>query len=299
MIRWLWRSCRLALLPAACGLLLLGAPAPQAQAQAPAPGDYSQATHAVEETRGQLVRMRDGVRISVDIYRPKAEGPHASILSITPYDNNGPRETARWYATRGYVVVLADSRGRFDSEGDWDPFTPHHKTDGYDLVTWMAAQEWSNGAVGMIGGSYGGWTQWWTASEVPPALKAIAPQVAPPDQLYNIPYQNGILHGVFLDWAAWMSGRTGQLVDNSGAYGGGFSNSRSTDLLHTPYIDINRARGLVDAPWFEHWINSNLSTSDYWQQISYQGEENYRRMTVPSLNMTGWFDADYPGSPMN
>ena len=267
--------------------------------QAPAAGDYSAATFAVTETRGDLVAMRDGVRLSVDIYRPDAPGRSAGILSITPYDNNGPRERARWFAKRGYVVVLADSRGRFDSEGEWDPFTAHHKTDGYDLVEWMAKQDWSNGRVGMIGGSYGGWTQWWTASEVPPSLKAIAPQVAPPDQLYNIPYQNGVLHGVFLDWAAWMSGRTGQTVDTTGAYGGGFANTRATDLLHTPYIDINRARGLRNSPWFESWIRSNLSTADYWRKISYQSKESYGRMTVPSLNMTGWFDADHPGSPMN
>jgi putative CocE/NonD family hydrolase len=56
---------------------------------------------------------------------------------------------------------------------------------------------------------------------------------------------------------------------------------------------------MVDSPWYDTWIRSNLSTADYWKKISYQGKENYSRMTVPALNMTGWFDADYPGSPMN
>ena len=267
------------------------------EAQRPDAGNYSPANYEVQETRSVMVTMRDGVRVSVDLYRPVAPGPQAGILYITPYDNTGIKARARWFAQRGYAVIAADSRGRYDSEGDWDPFTPHHKTDGYDLVEWIAKQPWSNGRVGMIGGSYSGWTQWWTASQVPPALKAIAPQVAPPDQFENIPYQNGIMLGPFVDWAAWMSGRTAQVVD-TGAYGG-YTTTRARDLRHTPYLTLNQARGLAFAPWWETWIKSNLSTDPYWKGIAYQGAEHYARMTVPALNMTGWFDADFPGSPMN
>ena len=266
-------------------------------AQRPDARNYSTAQYQVVETRSIMVTMRDGVRVSVDLYRPAAPGPQAGILYITPYDNAGIRARARWFAERGFAVIAADSRGRFDSEGDWDPFTPNHKTDGYDLVEWIAKQPWSNGRVGMIGGSYSGWTQWWTASQAPPALKAIAPQVAPPDQMENIPYQNGIMLGAFVDWAGWMSGRTAQVVD-SGPYGG-YTNTRARDLWHTPYLTLNEARGLAFAPWWETWIRANLSTHPYWRGISYQGPENYAQMTVPALNMTGWFDADFPGSPMN
>ncbi len=266
-------------------------------AQRPEAGNYSTAQYRVAETRSVMVTMRDRVRVSVDLYRPVAPGPQAGILYITPYDNAGVRARARWFAERGFAVIAADSRGRFDSEGDWDPFTPNHKADGYDLVEWIAKQPWSNGRVGMIGGSYSGWTQWWTASQAPPALKAIAPQVAPPDQMENIPYQNGIMLGPFVDWAGWMSGRTAQVVD-SGPYGG-YTNTRARDLWHTPYLTLNEARGLAFAPWWETWIRANLSTHPYWKAISYQGPENYARMTVPALNMTGWFDADFPGSPMN
>jgi putative CocE/NonD family hydrolase len=267
------------------------------RAQAPDAGSYSQAQYTVKESRGHRVPMRDGVHLSVDIYKPAAAEKLPGILSITPYDNTGPREQARWFAKRGYVVVVADSRGRYDSEGVWDPFTAKHKTDGYDLVEWIAKQDWSNGRVGMIGGSYGGWTQWWTASAVPPSLKAIAPQVAPPDHFYNAPYQEGVLVGWTQDWAAWMAGRTGQIVD-TGAYGG-FTNTRAQDLMQTPYVDLLKNRGDMDAPWYDTWIRSNRSTDEYWKAISYQGKDNYSRMTVPTLNMTGWFDADYPGSPMN
>ena len=286
------RSARNVLLVLSC---LAGALA--ASAQAPSAGDYSPATFAVKETRGRRVPLRDGVRLSVDVYEPDTPGPHAGILSITPYDNNGMRERARWFAKRGYVVVAADARGRYDSEGDWDPFTAQHKTDGYDLVEWMAKQPWSNGRVGMIGASYGGWTQWWTASQVPAALKAIAPAVTPADGFRNFPYQEGVLVAVTLDWAAMMSGRVQQTVAD-GPYGG-WANRRYGDFLQTPYVDVNRRRGLVDAPWFEKWIRQNHSTDPYWSAIAYQNAESWSKISVPSLNFTGWFDAAFSGTAAN
>src|SRR5258708_246600 len=127
-------------------------------AQRPAAGKYSFEEHSVAAVRGVRVSMRDGVRLSVDVYRPEAEGRFPGLLIQTPYNNNslGIMNRARWFARRGYAVVLADSRGRFDSDGEWDPFSPLHKTDGYDLVEWIAAQAWCSGRVGTLGQSYGG-----------------------------------------------------------------------------------------------------------------------------------------------
>jgi putative CocE/NonD family hydrolase len=243
--------------------------------------------------------MRDGIRLSVDVYRPAGAGRHPGILAITPYDNNGPgwRQRARWFARRGYAVAVADSRGRYDSEGDWDPFDARHKADGHDLVEWLAGQPWCSGKVGMLGASYSGWAQWWTAIQAPPSLKAIVPEVAPPDQFRNAPYQEGVLVGWMMDWAATMSGRTAQVVAD-GPYGG-FATTRDRDLLRTPYLGLNQRRGALDAPWFSTWLRQNLAGADYWRAIAYQGEENYRRVTVPSLAVTGWFDANFPGSPLN
>ena len=181
--------------------------------QAPDAGSYSAAQFEVKATRGHLARMRDAVRLSVDVFRPKTDGRFPAILIITPYSNNpGYQGRGSWFAQRGYVVAVADSRGRNDSEGTWDPFSPKHKTDGYDLVEWLAAQPWCDGNVGMMGLSYMGWAQWWTASQAPPSLRAIVPEVAPPDAFYNIPYQNGVLVGVMLDWAGNRAGRVDQSI---------------------------------------------------------------------------------------
>lgn len=285
----------------ACVWLIAIAASP-AQAQKPEPGDCSKPTHAVREIVGQMVEVRDGVRLSVDLYLPKGEGRYPVIFAHVPYDNRaagwwGP-DRGRWFAARGYVYAAADFRGRYDSEGTFDIFDHRHKTDGYDLVEWLAKQPWSSGNVGMTGPSYLGWVQWWTASEAPPSLKAIAPEVAPPDPFHNGPYQDGILVCWGMDWGAgMMAGRTNQTI-GPGAFHG-WANKRADDFMHLPYVDLPKVKGAAHAPWFETWIRENLATADYWRRISYQGEEHYSRMTVPSLNITGWFDANFPGSPMN
>ena len=273
------------------------------RAQKPDPGRYSEATYKVKLTVGVMVTMRDGVRLSVDVYRPDAPGRFPVILQHTPYDNQSggswfgtPR--ARWFAERGYVFAISDFRGRYDSEGEFDIFDARHKTDGYDLIEWLARQPWSTGRVGMTGPSYLGWSQWWAASEAPPSLKAIAPEVAPPDQFHNGPYQGGILVCWAVDWGAGtMAGRTNQTI-GEGAYGG-WANNRVEEYMQTPYIDIPKLKGAAHAPWFEKWIRQNLATGDYWKGISYQGSEKYARITVPSLAITGWFDANFPGSSIN
>lgn len=268
-------------------------------AQAPNAGEDPGEQYPVHRTLGHRVPMRDGVTLSVDVYRPAAEGRFPAILFHTPYSNNSPGvvQRAKWFARRGFAMAISDVRGRFDSEGAWNPFNPLHKTDGYDLVEWLAARPWCSGKVGMLGPSYSGWTQWWTATQAPPSLAAIVPEVAPPDQFDNAPYQHGVLVGWTMDWLGMMSGRTMQVVDD-GAYNG-FTNTRAADLLILPYVELNRRRGLLDCPWFEPMFRNHLSTAQPWQAIAYQGEANYRRMTVPSLAISGWFDANFPGTPMN
>lgn len=283
----------------AIGLFILAsAHAQPVAAQPAAPDGNKPAVHLIEQ-RGQKVMMRDGVALSVALYRPAVVAPVPAILTITPYGKGDAERTAqaRWFAERGYAVVVADMRGRFDSDGQWDPFDARHKTDGYDLIDWISKQPWNDAKVGMIGISYLGWTQWWTASQAPPALKAIVPIMAPPDPMQNLPYQQGLLKGVFVDVSACLSGRVMQIVGPSSYCG--FRETRARDLMHTPYVDINHSRGMLDAPWFDDVIRSNLSSSDYYKAIGYQGPEAYSKIVVPSLNVAGWFDEDQPGAPMN
>ncbi|WP_437222270.1 CocE/NonD family hydrolase [Planctomicrobium sp. SH661] len=265
----------------------------------PDAGDYSPVKHEVIEELDASAPMRDGISLKIDIFRPRDEGKYPAILLTTPYGKGRYGERAKNFASRGYVVINADVRGRFESGGEWDPFTPLHKQDGYDLVEWIAAQPWCSGKVGMYGSSYMGWTQWWTATQAPPSLKAIVPEVAPPDHFHNCPYQNGILVCWMVDYGGMMGGRYPQShPEGDGPYGG-WGRHREEEYRMVPYIDYDKTRHYLPTTWWRKWMLQNTASGEYWKQIAYQTREDYSRITVPSLSVTGWFDANFPGAPMN
>ena len=129
------------------------------------------------------VPMRDGVHLSADVYRPRDDARHPTMFELTPYNNNndGSVEQAWHFVQRGYAVVMADVRGRYDSEGEFDPYRSDGP-DGSDLMNWIAGQSWSNGKVASMGGSYTGHNQWMMAKENNPHHAAIVSYVAPADE---------------------------------------------------------------------------------------------------------------------
>ena len=117
------------------------------------------------------IPMRDGVKLYADVYRPAKPGKYPVLVSRTPYSTErAPTayEAAVFFSRRGYVFVFQDVRGRHESEGKWEPFR-NDIEDGYDTVEWAAKQPWSNGKVGMEGGSYLGQVQWRAAHGKPAA----------------------------------------------------------------------------------------------------------------------------------
>lgn len=130
-----------------------------------------------------MMPMRDGVRLATDIYRPKTDKPVPIIFSRTPYNFNPWRDgelssrsfrSAYEAVRRGYAYVVQNERGKFFSEGEWDILGPP-TTDGYDAFTWMAAQPWSNGKIGLTGCSSTAEWQMAVAALGHPALAAIVP----------------------------------------------------------------------------------------------------------------------------
>ncbi|MGB9022055.1 MAG: CocE/NonD family hydrolase, partial [Candidatus Bathyarchaeia archaeon] len=123
------------------------------------------------------VRMRDGVNLSADVYRPATAGRFPVLLSRTYYGKSShdlgdvsSKEFIEYFVSRGYVVVIQDCRGRYDSQGEFYPEI-HEADDGYDTIEWCAKQAWSNGRVGMFGCSYPGCVQWYCAHLNNPHLK--------------------------------------------------------------------------------------------------------------------------------
>ncbi|MDP6702009.1 MAG: CocE/NonD family hydrolase, partial [Candidatus Latescibacteria bacterium] len=123
------------------------------------------------------VPMRDQTPLSTDLYLPHTSDPVPTILIRTPYSNNldASIATARRYANQGYACALQDCRGRWDSLGDYYPF--REGADGYDTQQWIGQQDWSNGKIGMAGGSYLGAVQWASAPHKSPHLTCMAPRV--------------------------------------------------------------------------------------------------------------------------
>lgn len=158
-----------------------------------------------------LVEMADGVELYVEVVRPAAAGRWPVILELSPYhgtlagrDGTSvlPRPTedgkqiglAGYFAPRGYAVAFADLRGTGRSEGCLDLLGPNDASDSYELVEWLARQEWSNGRVGMTGHSYPAMAAIMAAAQKPPHLVTIAASAGQPD-IYGHEYQQGVPYG--------------------------------------------------------------------------------------------------------
>ncbi len=255
----------------------------------------SQPTCEVSVERGVPVPMRDGLALATDLYRPRGEGRFPVILVRTPYKKEMSELQGRFFARRGYVYAVQDCRGRFSSPGVWEPFV-NESRDGYDTIEWLAAQPWSTGRVGMIGGSYLGWVQWWAARDRPPHLTTIIPNVSPPDPYYNIPYEYGTF---FLLGAIWWadileSEATG---DISGKAIMEISEKKYARLLrHLPVIDLDEIVLGKKNPYWRLWI-AHPDNDSYWEPASFL--DHLQPLNIPVFHQSGWFDGDGIGTKLN
>jgi len=193
--------------------------------------------YAVNVQTNVRVKMRDGVSLVADIYRPKIEGRLPVLLTRTPYNRKDP-ETGMYLASRGYVVILQDTRGRFDSEGEFYPFR-NEADDGYDTIEWAASLPYADGRVGMFGGSYVGATQMLAAASNPPHLVGIFPYVTAMEYYEGWTYEGGAL----MQWFAssWTSGLTEDTVRRKTA-----ALNRSRQWIEQLPAVRERVRGHVD-----------------------------------------------------
>src|SRR5271157_4152433 len=247
-------------------------------------------SYEVKVERGVAAKMRDGVVLKADVYRPNAPGKFPVLLERTPYDKRGGADFGYRAAARGYVVVIQDTRGRYTSEGEWYPFK-HESDDGYDAVEWAAALPYADGKVGMFGGSYVGATQMLTAIAHPPHLAGIFPIDTASNYHANWTYQGGAFEQWFNEsWA------TGLAQDTLNRYIQKASNARLGEnaLPLTDYPVFNlptpgsvNATTTVFAPYFLDWL-AHPTFDDYWKRISI--EEHFADIRVPALHIAAWYD---------
>ena len=229
--------------------------------------------------RDLVLLTEDGVRLVADVYRPAVDHPVPCVLSRTPYDKRrdvtvmaglDPVRAAR----AGLAVVCQDVRGRFASEGTFEPFR-HERSDGAATLRWLADQPWCSGRIGMAGRSYAAATQWLAASTEPPALAAICPVVGASDPYEGAAYQGGAFQlGANLFWA--------HLIMSAG---------RSRGEVHKAYRrlplrDLEMFHG-TPADFYYQWLD-HPERDDFWTGIGL--DRRYPTTDIAVLNVSGWFD---------
>lgn len=247
-------------------------------------------------------RMRDGVTLRANIFRPTGEGRWPVLLTRLPYGKDlplgsqllDPAQAAR----RGYIVVVQDTRGRMTSDGEWVPFI-HEPEDGVDTVAWAAQLPYSNGEVGMYGGSYFGFTQWSAAIHQPPNLKVMAPFQTWNDPLNGVLFRGGALElGSAGSWQLQMA--LGVLMKRHG------NNPQALGqavYLLAREIDALGKTGYASLPLrtFAPLKSQDVAPA-FFQTFEHPMEREYElvaplhilghheQVTVPALNIGGWYD---------
>ncbi len=221
--------------------------------------------------------MHDGVQLAANVFLPPGHSRFPVILERTPY-GKGPDFTANYAALvqHGYAVVVQDVRGRYESGGVFDPL--HQEgPDGDDTLNWIARQPWSNGKIGMIGGSYRGIVQWKAALRNNPHLKAIFPVVSGDDDYRDRFYSTGgaMKLGQRLEWMA----------ENLRAPG--FRPDFSKFILHLPLATSDLAATGQASAMYRAAI-AHPAYDSFWSALSVR--ERLAKIKVPVFAVGGWYD---------
>lgn len=247
------------------------------------------ADNAVRIERGVATTMRDGVRLVSDVYHPVRAGDTATILVRIPFSRTtanalSANVVGRFWAERGYRVVIQGTRGRYNSGGRHYPLR-HERNDGLDTLAWLQRQPWFDGRLGMWGGSAFGYTQWAIADRLPAppsGRSALMVQISSTD-FFGMFYPGGAFSlSSALFWAARSRGADDAPPD---------WNMLERGFTGFPLIEADdRAVGHVD--FFDDWVK-HPSRDAYWQAID--GENRSATLQGPAMLMAGWFDPFLPG----
>lgn len=233
----------------------------------------------------ESVKTRDGELLAADVYLPSEGQVFPAVLIRTPYGKTRGAEGYYRFVQRGYAVVIQDVRGREDSTGEWMP--QHYEIeDGDDTLNWIAAQSWSDGTVGMTGGSYLGYVQWAAAASGNPHLKAMLSSVCAGSAFVDLPRRGGCFNSGMLAWGFAMSEqrmRPDLMVQDNW--------DEILDIR--PIGDIPKKTLGRDLPFLTRWLE-HKDQDEFWKKGNWH--MNYKGGPVPALIMSGWFDDNGMGT---
>ncbi len=244
----------------------------------------SQPSHDIRFLYDLKCPVRDGTRLSTDVYLPRGGGKWPVIYLRTPYETtHGPHiEWACWWARRGYAVVIQDDRGKFESEGRFYAYFDDGP-DGHDSLEWIASQPWCDGKIGMSGRSYGGIVQWQLAPYRSPYLTALAPQVIMGDYFGDCHRIGGAVQWA-LTMAAALTFDTAVAFTQLGATYI-FGNDRA--YRHLPLATVDEEVIGRPIPFFRDWFTHQVY-DDYWRAIN--TEAKLHEIDVPVYQQAAWYD---------
>jgi len=267
--------------------------APMENASAEDGSDPGRAETDVLLTWGVEIPVSDGIVLNGTLYRPEgSEGRQLpTIVTITPYISDRYHPDALYFARNGFAFLIVDTRGRGNSQGEFRPIDLEDGTDGRDVVEWIARQSWSDGKVGMRGGSYGGYNQWATARYFPEHLTTIVP-IAAPHHGSDFPMNYNVQYAYTIQWLTLTAGVTpqGRLFGDAAFW------NRKFREYHTSGMAFDQLDQLVGnpSPQFQEWVDHPMN-DDHWA-ARVPTVEHYERFDLPILTITGYYDGDQPGA---
>ncbi len=227
--------------------------------------------------------MRDGVKLYSDVYKPDTRGKFPVILIRMPYGKSEyycfMPAVGKYWAKKGYACVIQDVRGKWASEGVWEPFI-HEAQDGYDTLDWISAQPWCDGNIGMIGESYFGYAQWAVAPLNHPNLKCIAPGDTAAD-IYGVWFyvDHAFCQQTMGNWAVSMNSRRWQ-------------NYLKSDHWGWPLIQMADKANLSSSHYTEYI--KHPERDEFWEGINV--DRKYGAIQIPVLIWGGWYDVFLKGT---
>ena len=243
---------------------------------------------------GVKIPMRDKVELNATLYLPKTKDGKSSktpvIFTLTPYISDTYHPRAAYFAPHDYAFALVDVRGRGNSAGEFEPFA-NEPRDGYDVVEWFAQQPFCDGKVAMWGGSYAGFDQWATAKEFPPHLTTIVPAAAAHPSL-DYPSVNNIGMTYDVQWFTLTSGRAAQ----NNLFGDQkFWRTKFLDAYkkHIPFKSLD---SFVGNPSVNFQRILKHPTADAYYDAMVPSREQFQKITLPILTITGQYDGDELGA---
>jgi len=240
-----------------------------------------------------LIRTRDGATVEATVIRKRdMDYKLPAIFVFNIYKNSqGDESIAIDAAIKGYVAIVANTRGKGLSPQEIEPFE-HDAKDAYDIIDWISKQSWSNGKVGMFGGSYLGFSQWAAVKTVHPALKTIVPQVAVGIGV-DYPMQNNVFMSYMLRWIHYVtnSKETDQVDFNREDHWD--STFKKWYVSGKAYRSLDTIEGRP-SKIFQRWL-IHPSYDNYWQNmVPYKSD--FSKINIPVLTVTGYYDADQEGA---